>query len=78
MWNNLYLAIAAVFLVQGETSGQLAVGIPEPTTAAMASMTTTVIAAAETSVSGWWLVAAIIIAVAAAYAVRKRFNKILR
>lgn len=76
MWNSLYLAIAAVFLVQGETSGQLAVGIPEPVTTVMASTTTAL--SSSQAISNVWLIPILVISAVLVFAARKRLKTFSR
>ncbi|MBI2076364.1 MAG: hypothetical protein HYT72_03905 [Candidatus Aenigmarchaeota archaeon] len=68
MKNNLYpaiLVIVAVFLVQGEATGQISIGVPEATTTVI---TTSTIAAVQ-PLNTEWIIAVVIVAVV--YAVKK-------
>lgn len=69
MKNNIYFAvlvIVVVFLVQGEASGQISIGVPEATTTVI---TVSTIAAVQQPLNIEWIIAIVIVAVV--YAVKK-------
>lgn len=72
MKNKLYpviLLLSVVFLVQGESTGQISIGLPEAAATTVATTTTVPALPSNT----FWIIVPLILAVAAAYVLKKWF-----